>query len=192
MCPSSTSSVAVCIRTLKREISVCSSHAASSQKQLKQEPKQEEEEEFPELTLEEAVTTRKQRTLLEAAEAVAAAPLPAARGAVKQDIMLRRPAASARCNAAESKLLGQIKLVLATAQSYILQKKANKWSLVVSVTDKMTQRHAEVATKLFHVAQERKIDKEGLVAERLLLLRNLEAPRPSAPKQSRRKPMMWS
>ena len=74
-------------------------------------------------------------------------------------------------NIAETKALGLIKLTVATKQSYIQQMIDNKKKLVVAVSVSQSTNHAEVARKLFKMAQTRDSSKDQLLGLRSTLLK---------------------
>ena len=112
-----------------------------------------------------------------AAEALAKEPMPSSRGALKAMAIKKRPAGRSQCRTGTAPGLGEIKLILATSQSYILNLDTNdgKWKLVVAVTDVQCAQHKIAAETLFEMALAKRIDKEGLVAMRSTTISHLDA-----------------
>ena len=71
-------------------------------------------------------------------------------------------------------LLGKVKLVEATAKTYVVFMKDKKWTHLVSVYDKDrlgSEEHLKVGRKLFHKISKYDLNKEEAEAMRELLLR---------------------
>ena len=103
--------------------------------------------------------------LLQSAAAAARDPVPAVRGALKRQAMLKRPAAAQakERKAVSSPVLGRLKLTEAAQKAYIqhFDEATGKWLHTVSVYS-TTPDYAEIANKLLRYAASHPVDKTGL------------------------------
>ena len=112
----------------------------------------------------------------EAEVVAAAAPVPARRGAMRQEAMKKRPDAKVLTErVGENSVMGKLRLTVATKKAYIcaLQEETKKWFHIVSVYDKVPD-FTEVAMKLLRYASTHECDKEALNALRNKWVQEIE------------------